>query len=47
MSKDTQMQDEYDFSNGVRGKYASSFQEGTNIIKIDSDIKKNFQTLKQ
>ncbi|MCK9372700.1 MAG: hypothetical protein M0P91_05840 [Sulfuricurvum sp.] len=25
----------YDFRNGVRGKYASSYHEGVNIVKID------------
>lgn len=32
------MLDEYDFSGGVRGKYARRFAEGTNIVVLDSDV---------
>jgi len=40
-SKDD-MLEEYDFSNGIRGKYAKRYKEGVNIIKLDSDITKFF-----
>lgn len=33
--RDPDMLDEYDFSNGVRGKYAARYREGTNIIRLD------------
>lgn len=36
------MQPEYDFSKGVRGKYAKKFAEGTNIITLDPDVLKIF-----
>ena len=40
------MLDEYDFSKGVRGKYAKRYQEGTNIIKLDEDVRKIFPNTK-
>jgi len=36
--KDPDMLDEYDFSNGVRGKYATRYREGTNIARLDDDV---------
>jgi hypothetical protein len=39
---DPDMLDEYDFSKGVRGKYAQRYSEGTNIVKLDSDVAKMF-----
>lgn len=36
------MLDEYDFSAGIRGKYAKRYAEGTNVVVIDSDIIKYF-----
>jgi hypothetical protein len=32
------MQEEYDFSDGVRGKYADRFEKGTNIAVLDPDV---------
>jgi hypothetical protein len=29
---------EYDFSNGVRGKYAQRYAEGTNIVVLAPDV---------
>lgn len=42
-NSETDMRDEYDFSpeelrKGVRGKYASRFQEGVNLVAIDPDV---------
>ena len=34
------MRDDYDFSKGVKGKYAERYKEGTNIVLIDPDIAK-------
>ena len=39
---DPEMLDEYDFSQGIRGKYAERYQEGTNIIKLDDDVAQIF-----
>jgi hypothetical protein len=45
MSKDNNdMRPEYDFSGGVRGKYASRFAEGTNIVVLDPDVAREFKT---
>ena len=35
---------EYDFSGGVRGKYAKRYQEGSNVIILDRDVAKVFHT---
>ena len=32
------MQDEYDFSGGVRGKYAERYAQGTNLVALDPDV---------
>ena len=41
-NKHIQVQSEYDFSNGVRGKYAKHFAAGTNLIALDPDVAKIF-----
>ena len=33
---------EYDFSGGVRGKYAKRYAEGTNVVVIDPDVAEYF-----
>jgi len=40
--KDPDMLDEYDFSDGVRGKYARRYREGTNIVRLDEDVAEKF-----
>ncbi|MDD3597173.1 hypothetical protein [Sulfuricurvum sp.] len=40
------MKKEYNFSKGVRGKYAASYHEGVNIVKIDEDVTKVFSDSK-
>jgi hypothetical protein len=42
MANDPDMLEEYDFSKGVRGKYAKRYAEGTNVVVIDPDIAKFF-----
>ena len=42
MRNDPDMLEEYDFSRGVRGKYASRYAEGTNVVVIDPDVTKYF-----
>lgn len=41
---DPDMLPEYDFSKGVRGKYAARFAEGTNIVLIAPDLREFFPT---
>src|SRR2546427_10545318 len=38
-----EMRPEYDFSGGVRGKYAQRFREGTNVIVLDPDVAAAFK----
>lgn len=33
-----EMRAEYDFSNGVRGKYAKRYTKGTNVVLLDPDV---------
>lgn len=35
---------EYDFSNGVRGKYAKVFANGTNLVLLEPDVAAAFTT---
>lgn len=37
-AKATEMRAEYDFSGGVRGKYAADYQRGTNVVLLDPDL---------
>jgi len=46
MNPKDEMLEEYDFSNGIRGKYAQAYKEGVNIVKIDSDVIKFFPNSK-
>ncbi len=41
--KESEMQPEYDFSKGIRGKHYRAYQEGTNIIFLEPDIAKVFK----
>lgn len=34
--------DEYDFSKGVRGKYARRYARGTNVVVLKPDVAKLF-----
>ena len=43
-SDDIEMRDEYDFSNGVRGKYAERFKRGSNVVVLDPDVAAEFPT---
>jgi hypothetical protein len=38
------MKDEYDFSKGVRGKYAKQVADGTNVVVLDPEVAKQFPT---
>ena len=46
MNPKDEMLEEYDFSNGVRGKYAQAYKEGVNIVRLDSDVMKFFPDAK-
>ena len=35
---DMEMREEYDFSGGVRGKYAKRYAEGTNVVLLDPEL---------
>ena len=39
---DPDMLDEYDFSAGVRGKYAQAYANGTNVVLLEPDIAEIF-----
>jgi hypothetical protein len=41
-NSEIEMLDEYDFSQGVIGKYAKHYAEGTNIVVLDPDVAKVF-----
>ena len=42
MRNDPDMLEEYDFSKGVRGKYAQRYADGTNVVVIDPDVAEYF-----
>ena len=42
MSKDPELLEEYDFSQGVQGKYTEKYADGANVVVIDPDISKYF-----
>ena len=42
MRNDPEMLEEYDFSRGIRGKYAKRYAEGTNVVVIDPDVAEYF-----
>ena len=39
---ESEMRSEYDFSRGVRGKYARRYVQGTNVVVIEPDVAKVF-----
>ncbi|MCP3997281.1 MAG: hypothetical protein GY722_19810 [bacterium] len=39
-----EMRAEYDFSDGVRGKYAKRYAEGSNVVVLDPDFAEHFKT---
>jgi hypothetical protein len=39
-----QMRAEYDFSDGLRGKYAQRYAAGSNIVVLDPDVARLFPT---
>ncbi len=39
---DDELLPEYDFTNGVRGKYAKRFAEGSNVVVLEPDVASRF-----
>ena len=37
------IREEYDFTRGVRGKYAKRFAKGSNVVILDPDVAKLFK----
>ena len=44
MARSKSMRDYYDFSGGVRGKYAKRYAEGTNVVVLDPDVAEVFKS---
>lgn len=44
--QDSDIREEYDFSAGVKGKYAARFAEGSNVVVLDPDVAAEFRTRK-
>ena len=42
--RNDEMRKEFDFSKGVRGKYANRFAEGTKLVLLDPDVAQAFPT---
>jgi hypothetical protein len=40
------MKKEYDFSEGVRGKYAGRIEKGANLVLLEPEVAKYFPTAK-
>ena len=40
--REPEMLDEYDFSGGVRGKYAARFAQGSSVVVLDPDVAQVF-----
>ncbi|MDX6613725.1 MAG: hypothetical protein QOD75_2911 [Blastocatellia bacterium] len=41
-TQDTEMLEEYDFTKGVRGKYAGRFAPGASVVVLDPDVAEIF-----
>ena len=40
------MKKEYDFTEGVRGKYAERFEKGTDLVLLESEVARYFTSSK-
>lgn len=43
MSKTKDLLPEYDFSGGIRGKYAALYSKGSNVVVLSPDVSKFFK----
>lgn len=41
-ASDSDILEEYDFSGGVRGKYAKRYEQGSNVVVIEPDVAEFF-----
>ena len=41
-TNDSNMQPEYEFAEGVRGKYARRYAQGTNVVVLEPDVARAF-----
>ena len=41
-SSNNELRPEYDFSAGARGKHHAQYQQGTNVVLLDSDVAEVF-----
>lgn len=41
---DLELRPVYDFSKGIRGKYAARYREGSNVVVLDPDVAATFKT---
>ena len=44
VERSQEMLPEYDFSKGVRGKFAKRYAQGTNVVLLEPDVAKVFPT---
>ena len=44
--KDT-LRPEYDFSQGIRGKHAAKYAQGTNVVVLEPDVARDFRTAEE
>ena len=44
--KAADIQPEYDFTGGMRGKYAKRYAGGTNVVLLEPDVARAFRTAK-
>lgn len=47
MSRDDELREEYDFSKGKRGKYATGHAQGSNVIVLEPDVAERFHSSEQ
>ena len=43
-TNEVDMLDEYDFSKGIRGKYAKEYKKGSNVIILEPEVSEEFPT---
>jgi hypothetical protein len=46
MTESDDMQPEYEFSHGVRGKHHRAYEEGTNVVLLEPDVAHVFKDSK-
>lgn len=41
---DNEIREEYDFSEGIRGKYTEKYAEGSNVVVLEPDVAAEFES---